>query len=85
MSTNASRDYNGRCLYVLDAALESNYHLDYSNFEFIAALVRNLASLPLLKSLLARDNITMRIEEAHVRLTDSLVAFQVFPPCRIEC
>jgi hypothetical protein len=48
-----------------------------SNVEFLATLVRNLASMSLLNSLLARDNIAMRLEEAHARLSDSLVAFQV--------
>lgn len=40
-------------------------------------MMRNLARLGFMKSLLRKDEIVAQIEEGHVRLTDCLAVFQV--------
>lgn len=49
------------------------------HLRFIEQMMRNLARLGFMKSLLRKDEIMAQIEEAHLRLTDCLAIFQVSP------
>lgn len=51
--------------------------LGYRHLRFIEQLMRNLAALGLMRSLMRRDEIADQIIEAHQRLSDCLAIFHV--------
>lgn len=65
------------CLYAsIVSSLTCSETLD-RHFQFIEQMMRNVARLGFMKSLLRRDDIANQITESHQRLTDCLALFQV--------